>query len=1048
MGVRQTDKLRGLVVHDSRITSASLAPNDASATGSDYSEAEPRPGGSFALDANAKLKPEISGDQESDADGVVTRGGNPNALTGAALAFRARGASDDTWLGWSPPNWIAGDWMPIEWTLLDIDDNEWDAVTRKQSQEVIAVYRIAAGLITVKRFHPSDGQDWALLGTIPGTTGGGSIAIGELPSGRLLVFSSPDTWKHSDDGGVTWADHSDAFISLDANPRVTMAVDRDLVALFGTGQATDQIIQHVSRDLGATFDVVDQGLLLGTDPVAKSVPGGGLAVAFEDTNGDYAIRVLDDATQAISVPVTVNPDAGTLLTQRGLHVDDDGVFYAFGKTGANDDEVGVYRSEDTGATWLPYQSGLLRLNDPTANVAVAARVFGTQGYVLFLFQWVSNALTVRDGSLGAFICGGFENVEAGGADNITVPANEINRVSWGGPNGFIWFPMDLPDGLAPWVQGGAISSGSITVDGELSLVTAVGEDDFYTEIFGAQINAAVKITLRVPSGGATTTNDLGAILRIANGTVEYEVEINVAANQFAIFDANGIQIGSTQVFGFVVSTPDKVEIIAVVPSSGIVKTAWRVNTVGPDSFTTPWTLGPTGSLTNIGPGAAAARIRFGHNLPTNSASVWGLVAVTFDPGDVAHLSNVLGSNLLGKRLGSVFPVPIPGVGSRAESAFLALGAGPGQQAERYDLDAAHDHPVGNLFPDQSPNPKATWRDDDESGVEQIFTFDLVDISRLGHSWTLVLLGLMNNYKTMLLEIDTSGAGAWSTLGTWNAATGFEALRFLRTGDTLRPDKGFPTPTAGRFLHKGEARNGVAVAGGVARTILFNAAGRWTDGDTVDPLIRIENPTGFPASGVVDLLMPRGLLSIHLTGAVGDYSRRFRVRIPGTVTPSAYKELGILLLGAFSPLGQQWSRGYSQQMRPNVERRDSPAGTIRKRQLGDPSLVWNQAWPDGVKMDQIRQSTAPDYLGSSIGAPLVAEQDVWTQLFGLLEEAKGGEIPVVAVSEVSDAGGMQTDRTLFNYGTWEGAPQANQVLGDEGVNEFMRIEGITVEGIEG
>ena len=75
--------------------------------------------------------------------------------------------------------------------------------------------------------------------------------------------------------------------------------------------------------------------------------------------------------------------------------------------------------------------------------------------------------------------------------------------------------------------------------------------------------------------------------------------------------------------------------------------------------------------------------------------------------------------------------------------------------------------------------------------------------------------------------------------------------------------------------------------------------------------------------------------------------------------------------------------------------------------------------------------------------------VWTLLYGLLEQTDGGAEPLLALAEVPQTSVplSVTDRTLFLYGTWDSSVQANQVEGDEGVNEFLRIDPIRISEIK-
>ncbi len=1062
MGDHQAGALRGLVTIPPRL--ATLENLDAAE--SSYTESEPRPGGSRAVAAGTKLRPEVSGDQAIDAELEVRRGGNPSEIDGAAVALRAAAGLEADWTGWSSPNWIAA-WKPIRFTTATIPEFEWDVLTRSESQEVIAVFREGGSVATCRVLHPEESQigEWTARGTVAGTAGGGPLALLELTSGRILLYEHP-TMRYSDDGGATWSLYS-ATLGIvtggSGGDRSSMALDRDLISFFDQGAAANEISQWLSRDLGVTFERVVQVLGVGTTPEVVAIPGGGLAVAYVGLAGNTNVVLLEDATQPVDLGEIVIVDAGVLEGNLGIHADVDGLLYVYGTTAS--DEVACYRSTDGGSTWLPYSGGVAFFDDNQAEI-VRGRVAGMQGYTVMAFQWENFGVGIREGSLGSFILGGSENVESGGSDQITVPANQIDRVGYGAAAGLVWFPGGLPDDLS-WSQvGPGAGSGSIVDPGEMQLNTSA-QIDYYEVDLGATLGSEVVFQFRGPLGGATLTTECGLRLRVANNSDEYRAWFNWGANQFAIFDGvSGLQVGATQVPGFLVDVQVRIRI----NPGGQLATAWRARLAGLDAVTTPWIQGPAGSLAVIsgGPAASQGQLQFGHILGSgNLTSFWSLVAVTTDAGNLLSLPATV-QPMIGKRLGGVFPYPWPGVGTRERSARLALRAGPAPVNERFDLDSAHDHPISHLFPALSPNPEETWRDDDEALVEQVIAWDLGENSRIAQVPGLALCILRNNFQTAILEVETSPA-VWLTMGTWNGAQGFEGLSFTRDGDILKPAPS--TAIAGRVLQRNELAGGVAIAGGVARRIAGHAAGRWGGTfDSVLPYLRLEDSSGFPASGAgLALVAPRGVMFTWLPGA-GPYFRRVRIRIPGQPVPEAYKEAGLALVGGFSPFGQQWSRGWSQQMRPNVERRQSPAGVIRKRQLGRPAIRWAMAWPDGVKLSESRKVDAttsaeasPDYLGPGdstvpgLGIPVVNEQDVWSQLFGILEEIKGGELPVVAVAEAppfATTGGVLippvtiTDRTLFLYGTWEGSPQFNQVLGDEGVDEFGRLDGISVDGIEG
>ncbi|MEO0606354.1 MAG: hypothetical protein AAF211_33305, partial [Myxococcota bacterium] len=216
-------------------------------------------------------------------------------------------------------------------------------------------------------------------------------------------------------------------------------------------------------------------------------------------------------------------------------------------------------------------------------------------------------------------------------------------------------------------------------------------------------------------------------------------------------------------------------------------------------------------------------------------------------------------------------------------------------------------------------------------------------------------------------------------------------------------------------------------------------------------VRIEGAP--PTTGTVDLVWPSAVLwnrAINGNPALTDllvpgFAQKVRLRIPaGQPTVEGVYQIGALVLGSTLVLGKRSSRGWVQAMEPNVARSVSRAGTIRKRQLGPNRRRWTWNWADGVAQKYGRDAGAPDYLqlgpDAVSGAALAIRDDVWTNLWGLLDELEGGAVPVVAAADLPlDGDGLQTDRTLFVYATLDSAIQFTQVQGNEGTGEFGRVE---------
>ncbi len=275
------------------------------------------------------------------------------------------------------------------------------------------------------------------------------------------------------------------------------------------------------------------------------------------------------------------------------------------------------------------------------------------------------------------------------------------------------------------------------------------------------------------------------------------------------------------------------------------------------------------------------------------------------------------------------------------------------------------------------------------------------------------------------------------------------MTFVRDGDRVRPDSA-GSLTADRYLDRNELAGGLFVDSLQGVRIQGNTSGRWTDassGPTVVPVVNLEEVGSIGASGTCDIIPPRALFVLHLDAAAANFVRGIRIRLDDSLVVNGedFLEAGMIRPIAFVPFGQQPSRGWAQEMTPNTSETVSRSGTIRKRQEGPPARRWSWSWPDGVKLDQIRGVVAPDFLGLSGKPPAIVKEDVWGLLWGLLEETKGTEIPVVAcnVLPTVPTGTTINDRTLFLLGTLDGSGRFDHVLGDEGANEFGRLPPVSI-----
>ncbi|NRA03979.1 MAG: hypothetical protein HRU00_15375, partial [Myxococcales bacterium] len=416
---------------------------------------------------------------------------------------------------------------------------------------------------------------------------------------------------------------------------------------------------------------------------------------------------------------------------------------------------------------------------------------------------------------------------------------------------------------------------------------------------------------------------------------------------------------------------------------------------------------------------------------------WNNNPLFFQPGNSGGLSG-LPIN--------IYPYPIRDAGNSLGPMRLAATRGPALRTQTFDVDPAYDYGISQIFPTSSPSPDNAWRSTDKT--EQIIVMDMGAEGMLGPVWGAALHMSGCNFRTAFLESSTHGI-SWTARGTWDAAEGFAGLEYERNGDRIQPDTAGAGVAPGRLLN----RNEVVAAGGYALLdgthpvrVVQSGAGRWDSSTiaTMRPNCRVELVGGEGIIGTVDLCLPRGvLLYIYPGAAPADFDRFWRIRIPANqITPDAYYQIGVATVGAYSIYGKRTSSGWSDEKRPNVLTETTRNGTLRQRQQGKLARQWTLGWSDGVSMADMR-TVDPDYVTGGADQPRGLRADVPWLMHGVLEELKSGQVPCIAV-QVGSGAQMITDRTAYLYGLITSTLQTNHVSGDDGRNEFVRVDTITVD----
>lgn len=1111
MGNRLDSTMRGFLVPDPRLGCDDLAVNDGSAAGSNYTETGPRPGSSRTDDTLSRIIPFLTGGQERAIEVEVTAAGDPGVeLDAARSAWRFENEGRHDWHGYCDPNW-ATVWIPVAWLDNASEAGSfYGACVDPESQRVIVVHNDNSGVNKAFYSRVSNGLDGFGPPSLvwEGTAGAGakdSLAVCVLPSGRVLAYAEfaqvGDAW-FSDDLGASWEVYSEgAFggaipISPQSRIRDVKATrEGEVLALF-EHDGGEQISQFASRNLGATFDPIELNVEIGTEPTACILPSGRIAVIYgDDGDGSLRCRIIASPFDPISdaPAITIGTDPGSKVA---ACVDGRGVLWAFGGPVGR---IRVYSSIDEGQTW--HRHAYHPIGGATSREPQQIRAVCARGFVYLLHRTYGGG-GPRDEALGAFRLGGWSNLEpnrVGGPVDAPAIEERNDQRSWvdeaGDYQHRFWFPAGEPSDAGFGHNGavnGVVDDTTAVGDQALLIDTAIGQDGWYDEnVTDGDQSYYLQCSLAL-DGGQLTSGDLGAAYaggrfkgRTGAGGNETEFEIRLKATsggdlEFRIYDT----VAGATVYDGVGSLPPPRELgpepflellifHATRTGGGFLKIWWRT------SDRVRWVqakaTAPFDFDLDVRAETGSANIAFGNLVVADVTSdrvrsLWrafmyagngGAPGFNVRPELLAAFSGIESNlaftdrpNLRGAAIGPA-PLSLVEVGELdVDEAFLGFRGGPARFGEQHTIEPIHDFPIDAAFWDCRPSRSEVWRSLDDT-VDQIVAFEFPEQTRIGGSFLLGLFVAGANFPTARLEVDTVGGGAgWVTVATLNLARQFEGLGFERVGDTLRPGAA-PVNEGGRFLNRAELVGGVARWGaggsaGVAR-IVRQSAGGWTDKatNTVQPFVGLDPDAvaGTSTAGNdLDLQAPAGLVVAELTEAIG-LVYGVRVVVEAASTPEGYHEAGLLMVGSVAAFGQQWSRGYSVDTRPNATRTTSTGGTVRKSQLGEPATRFSIAWPDGVKLHEMRQGIDVDYLGPAGRPPVVADHDVWGQLWGLLDETKSGELPVVIVTRVPGNDLTLTDRTLFAFATLDGSARFDHVLGDEGVNEFGRVSGVVAQEIK-
>ena len=1047
MGTRIDQQPQGFAAIDPRWTKDGLRANDGAAGNSDYTEASPEPGQMAVAATNNLGQLEVSGGQSRTVDAIAGKGGDAE-FEGAGILWRLDGETADTdYRGWNAPNFPTW-WEPL--TSVELASGVRSLSVIPSTQEPVAML---GGFFY--RFDNAT-QEWVATAASLLTAAADARDLLVMPGSERIVLvakgANTIAAHASDDRGLTWNEltvQSTADMPVDATSGGADISNGEIcLALRGTD---GRVYQYGSRNGGVSWSFVGVTTsgFFDSVPQVRGLPGGGFAVSVVSVSVPE-LRILGSAFDPFDDADSILPHPTLTGVSNAAHAvwpDPDGVLWSLAQSSEG---VALAVSED-GLTWRAMDAGLADFQT-TADTVDNFKVHACMGGAVMLHQWTANVNTSR--GEGVWFVGGWSKAEAS-----STPQDITTRRSFGDSASaawsHTWLPIELPDDMAGWSQVGATAgvlnyrlpavNGSLI---DMSITTAATDGSYQLAGLGAGGPVvAICGQFQVITGGSLTSAQIGLGTRWADGSSDYRVRINATPTGFAVRDFH-----AASTLASVTITDWNLNSVAVlvVHHAASVQVWYRLPGIG-----TQWVhVISSSSITDGGALAATSLLYFGHLVSSAAESFWHSVHTLHytGPGSLLFGEGVdaaVGVDSVGRWL-TAGPVPAPEIGTDSQVAFLSLTRGPVARSEPMVIEPSHRHPVDHLFPTISASPDDEWRTTDDTTDARV-ALDFTRGTMLDGSWAYVLALVNTNVRTAKLE-GWDGA-AWVTLGTYNGSTGFESLGYSLTGNILRPSAG--TADADRFLQALEMVGGYAILDPTGtpkvRKIAYHTGGGWTGSGTTTakPWLRLEGIDGTElATGDVHLVAPSGCLFVYLDSLPASHYERFSLLIEAASNDTAegYFKVGAAPLGAVTVVGQQWGRGWSRAMLPNTISRTDAHGTTRKRQEGPLPRRWTMSWQSGLNVRQLRQGVNQPYLSAEVaGVPLAADQDVWWQLYGLLEAAKSGQVPVVACARFPTASGTTlTDRTGWLYGTLTGTVQANNVTGQELSGEAMRVESVTVE----
>lgn len=1037
---------------------------------SSYTQSGPGPGVPEPATATSRWRPYIRGAQSVALTVATVRPGWPSSSGGAAVAYRLATDTDATdYRGWESHNLIT-DWTSPAAIWASHDGGDDAIVANPVTGQVVIVTGDPSGTdARTARYEPRNdtwtaGYNWTAVQGLPVNR---AAALDPEVDGRIILWAGTSgsglgsVAYYSDDDGDSWSLYSVGFWAQTpaATDRLSVAVAPGVDWCAVTNDET-----WYSDDRGLTFsrneDASAEGTLLQVVRLGDSY----VVLYLRDSDDHLCVRVLANARSSF-----VDADEVVVISAAcelgAITVDHDGRAYVYGKVTATD---GIRCATSTdGSTWNSMRWGTWA--EQAAGWKHMQAVSGGGSTYLLTHANSSGATLTATDDLHLFVLGGWSTVEHGPgvADDY---ATVRERIAWGEYLGSadaeeigVWAPFDVPEFGAVWTRttGGGGGARDLTVEPGLEIDTTGAQSEVYSRSVATAYetnNGHVK--LRIAVGGpdlgtaAAPESQAHVTITMADGAYTYAATIELGVDGVRVRD------GSTELGRLATSGTKLTHIRWHMTLGGITVWARQAGQT--------WQLVcEEEALADGGATVTGDRVAWGHSVLGSDATVsyWQFVGCSgggsFHSGvdALADLDLDTTDGVRGLRFGRSLPpgasYPLPeatDVDAGEDLGYLAAAGGPTVTGEVVELPVEYVHGVDRLYPDLSPSPSEYWEAEQGATDERIVWDAGADLERW-RGGALCLVALRARLSTVLFRQD-DGAGGWTTLGTLDLK--LADVEYQLIGRSMSPNVG--SAAIARYINEGELAGAwVRIeAGGagalVHRRIASNSAGYWSAASgvqklriTLEEVDGTEDATGtgsiFHHSGVLVVYpsadTPRRALSVVIEDLGLDASDTTPYRA-GLLAPGR-------IVGVGATPGWDWERRLEVPMQ--VDR--GADGSPRVTRLGPTRQVWSYGWQAGVMLQELRLEADPgDWVGIGAGVPIGTEQDAW-QLWHYVDHLlEGGEIPCVALPYLPQTSGTTiTDPTLYLYGVViADSYTVSGVVGNEGSNEVIRPDGITIEQI--